>query len=450
MQNPTGQNREACRQMKAVGEQIMAAADQNREYLVRLIQDLVRIRSYSGEAEEIQLFLQKILSQLGMETELIKVEPARLEKYKGFSYDGFPYDNRYSLLACKKGSAQAAPGVPQNRSLLLNGHIDVVPPGDLDCWDDDPLSGRYDAGKVYGRGALDMKGGLAAGITACKLLIDLGFYNSGDLLISSVCGEETGGCGAFALVERGVKADGCLILEPTKLSICHIQSGCHTFKITLKGRSIHACMAYKGINVIDKFYLVYRALQQMDKDRHARFGGPLADTYENPENIAPFNVGTVSAGDWPSSVPDRLEAHGRMGIFPGESVEEMHAEFENTVKKVAARDPWLAENQPVVEWYEGLFEPAATPVDSSLVNTLAVSHKLITGKEVHYEAATYGSDMRIFSLYGKMPTVLYGPGDVSLAHTVNEYIDVDQALEAVSTIAMMIYNWCGGEFNKRD
>jgi acetylornithine deacetylase len=444
LQNPAEQTNKDSSQVKAVAERIKAAADLNRDYLVRLIQDLVRIRSYSGEAEEIQLFLRDLLAGMGLETSLIKVEPTRLEQYKGFSYDGFSYDNRYSLLAVRRGAAAA--GDQRSRSLMLNGHVDVVPPGDLERWSDDPLSGKYEQGKVYGRGALDMKGGLAAGITALKLLIDLGFVSSGDIMISSVCGEETGGCGAFALVESGVKADGCVILEPTQLKICHIQSGCHTFKITLKGRSIHACMAHKGVSVIDKFFPIYKALQKMDKERHARFGGPLAASYENPSNIAPFNVGTINAGDWPSSVPDRLEAHGRMGIFPGETVEEMHAEFEATVQAAASQDPWLAENRPLIEWYEGLFEPAALASESDLIKTLSASYQQITGSAVQYEAVTYGSDMRIFNLYGHIPAVLYGPGDVSLAHTVDEYIEVDLALEAVCTIAMMIHNWCGGHF----
>jgi len=171
--------------LQNLAEKIKDAAEQNRDYLVRLIQDLVRIRSYSGEAEEIQLFLRDLLSGLKMETSLIKVEPTRLEQYKGFSFDGFPYDNRYSLLAVRRGSS-AAKG-QEGRSLMLNGHIDVVPPGDLESWNDDPLSGKYEQGRVYGRGALDMKGGLAAGITALKLLLDLGYHNRGDLLISSVC-----------------------------------------------------------------------------------------------------------------------------------------------------------------------------------------------------------------------------------------------------------------------
>ncbi len=438
--------------MEIIIRMIKEQAEKNREFLVQLIQDAVRISSYSGEPEKIQLFLQQKLADLGMENRLIKVKPERLEQYKGFSYDGFSYDHRYNLVGVKSGSgpeclAEIADASKHGKSLILNGHVDVVPPGDISCWDDDPLSGKYEQGKVYGRGSLDMKGGLSAAITAIKILQELNFANYGDIIFASVCGEETGGSGAFALVEDGINADGCIILEPTKLKICHIQSGCHTFKLTIRGRSIHACMAYKGINAIDKFYVIYDALKIMDRRRHEQFGSEYAACYENPNNIAPLNVGTITAGEWPSSVPDRLEAHGRMGIFPGETVEEMHRDFEATVRTAVAGDPWLSENQPEIEWYEGLFEPASTDANSDLANTLTACHRDILGRTLEFEAATYGSDMRIFSLYANIPTVMYGPGDVSFAHTVNEYIEIDDVLDAVCSLALMIVYWCGGDFS---
>lgn len=435
--------------MRNIVSLIKKQAEANREYLVQLIQDAVRISSYTGESKEIQLFMQRKLMELGMETRLIRVVPEKLEQYKGFSYDGFSYDNRYSMIGIRRGrgpgrSADLSDASKQGRSLILNGHVDVVPPGDLSCWRDDPLSGKYEQGKVYGRGSLDMKGGLAAGIAALKLLQDLCFENHGDIIFASVSGEETGGCGAFALVEDGISADGCIILEPTKLKICPIQSGCHTFKITIRGRSIHACMAYKGINVIDKFYVIYEALKELDRKRHERFSSGYSCYYEVSSNVAPLSVGTVTAGEWPSSVPDRLEASGRMGIFPGETVEEMHHEFEEAIRAAAAGDFWLTENHPEIEWFEGLFEPAVTDINNDLIKTLAKSHREMFGCNVQYEAVTYGSDMRIFNLYAGIPTVMYGPGDVSLAHTVNEYIDIDQAIEAVCSIALMLINWCGG------
>ena len=436
---------------------IRKQVDNNRAYLVKLICDLVKIRSYSGEEDKVQNFLKGKLDDLGMETRLVWVEPEKLMQYKGFSDDGFSYEHRCSLVGVKKGAQTDGKTVrgqsfhpsevsAGSRSLILNGHVDIVPPGDLDRWDDDPLSGRYEDGKIYGRGSLDMKGGLAAGITAVKVLQEMGFNNHGDISIASVCGEETGGCGAFALVEDGINADGCIILEPTSLKICHIQSGCHTFKLKLRGLSAHACIAYKGINVIDKFYLIYDALKAMDKRRHERFGSKNARYYENASNVAPLNVGMIAAGEWPSSVPDRLEADGRIGIFPGETVEEMHREFEETVKITADYDPWLRYNQPEVVWYEGLFEPAAMPIDSDLIKTLAASHRDMLDRIAEYEAATYGSDMRIFNLYANIPSVMYGPGDVSLAHTVNEHIEIEDVLEAVSSLVLMLINWCGGEF----
>lgn len=420
-------------------EQIKKHAEKNRDYLATLISEMVKIPSYSGNPRDMQLFLQEKLFHLGMDTKLIKVDPDKLEKYTGFSRDGFPYENRYSLVGVKKGMSSG-------RSILLNGHVDVVPPGDPDAWDNDPLSGIIKEGKVFGRGSLDMKAGLAAALVAIKILEEMGFQNSGDILFASSCGEETGGCGAFAIVDDGIKADGCIILEPTKLKICHIQSGCHTFRIKIKGKSIHACMAYRGVNAIDKFYLIYDALKKMDSNRHQRFKSKYRQFYENPSNIAPLCIGTIEAGEWPSSVPDLLLANGRVGIFPVETVEEMHREFETTVHEAATRDPWLKENLPEVEWHEGLFEPAITEPDSDLVKTISKSHASILGDEAELEAATYGSDMRVFNLYANIPTVLYGPGDVSVAHTVNEHIEINQVLQAVNSLVLTLINWCGGEY----
>lgn len=422
-------------------EQIRAQAEKNRQYLIDLTQKMVRISSYSGKPEQIQRFLKDELEKLGMQTRLVKVEPHKLAKYRGFSDDGFPYDQRYSLIGTRAGHSHG-------RSLILNGHIDVVPPGDLKAWHADPLSGLHQNGRVYGRGALDMKGGLAAGITAIKLLAELGYANPGTIQLASVCGEETGGCGAFALIEAGLTADACLILEPTRLKACHLQSGCHSFKLRIKGRSIHACMAYKGINAIDKFQIIYDALKKMDKARQTGVAPDIAGFYENASNIAPLNVGTLNAGDWPSSVPDILEARGRMGILPGESVDHMHQVFEETVRQAAATDEWLQANPPEVEWYEGLFEPAHTELDHPLLRTLADSHRAMHNAPLEYEAATYGSDMRIFKLYGGIPTVMYGPGDVSLAHTANEFIEVEDMMQVVCSVALMTLNWCGGKLPK--
>lgn len=430
-------------------ELVRQKVEANRDYLVHMIQSAVRINSYSGEEEKIQHFLKSKLDDLGLDTRLIKIEPEKLEMFKAFSNDGYSFERRYNLIACKKGTGEkyngSTVGKKPGRSLILNGHVDVVPPGDLSCWQEDPLSGSYRNGKIYGRGALDMKGGLAAGIAAIKVLQEIGFENHGDIFFTSVCGEETGGCGAFALVEEGLKADACLILEPTNLRICHMQSGCHTFKVIVQGRSIHACMVHQGVSAIDKFYLIYTALKELDRRRHANFHSESLRYYADPSNVAPFSVGIVKAGDWPSSVPDYLEAHGRMGIFPGEPVAEMHRVFENTVREVAEVDQWLSLNQPRVEWYEGLFEPSEVAIESDLVQTLTLSHRSALAREVQFEAVTYGSDMRILNLYGGIPTVMYGPGDVASAHTVDECIEIDKVMEAVRSLAVMIVNWCRGE-----
>lgn len=408
----------------------------NQDKLIKLIQDVVRIESLSGNSLNVQKYLEEYLNNMGLETQLIKVEPKKLEEYFAFEDDGFPYDKRYSLIGKSKGQGG------EGKSLILNGHIDVVPVGNLAEWIDSPFSGNVDNGKIYGRGSLDMKGGLCTGIFALEILKEIGFNHNQDIYINSVCGEETGGCGALTTIDTKIKSDGCIILEPTKLNISHIQAGSLSFKIRIYGKSIHACMANKGINAIDKFIKIYDAIKKLNYEKHLKYNN---DYYEDKFNVAPLNVGMLNSGEWPSSVPDFLEAKGRLGVFPGESIEQAKKDFEDIVKKACLEDNWLKENVAEIEWFEGKFESTETDLEEPLVKTLAKSHEIMLDKKVKFEGVTYGSDMRIFNIYGNIPTVLYGPGDVTIAHTTNEYIEINDILDCAKVIALTIINWCGGE-----
>lgn len=404
--------------------------------IIELVQGAVQIPSLSGDSINIQNYIKNYLDEMGLITNMIKVRPDSLKKYYAFTDDGFSYDNRYSLIGIKKGSHN------DGKSLILNGHIDVVPPGNIDEWSSSPWSGIYKDDKIFGRGSLDMKAGLCSGIAAVKVLQRIGFENFGDIYINSVCGEETGGCGALAAIDSGLSADACIILEPTKLNICHIQSGSITYRIKVLGKSIHACMKNKGVNPIDKFIKIYEALKKLDYDRHEKYSN---DYYEYKYNVAPLNLGVINSGEWPSSVPDTLLAEGRIGVFPNESVEDVKKVFEETIKQIASEDDWLKYNAPEIEWFEGLFESTETNINSDIIKTLAECHREILKREIKYEGVTYGSDMRIFNIYGNIPSILYGPGDVSIAHTCNEYIIVDDILESVKSLALTITKWCGGK-----
>ena len=259
--------------------------------------------------------------------------------------------------------------------------------------------------------------------------------------IQSVVGEESGGCGTLANIVNGYTADGAVILEPTSLRICPIQSGALTFNITIHGRATHAATRWEGVSAIEKFELVHQVIQELEKDRHQSFH---VQYYERSDRVAPINIGTIRSGDWHSTVPEKLTAEGRLGVFPGESAGEARTALEEAIGKAAGQDKWLAKEPPKVQWIDGQFESGQTSVEHPLVKTLLGCHESVTNDKGQLEGVTYGSDLRLFTNYAKIPTVLYGPGDVRTAHSANEYVEIEHVMTAVDVIANLIVRWCGG------
>jgi acetylornithine deacetylase len=288
-----------------------------------------------------------------------------------------------------------------------------------------------------------MKGGLSAGIFAIEVLKKLNFKPDGDVLFESVIGEESGGAGTLAALERGYSADGVIILEPTSLHLSPIQSGALTFRLTIPGKATHAAMKWDGINAIEKFSILQIAIKDLEKRRHEE---QTHGFYEDPNRIAPINLGTIHGGEWHSTVPGEVVVEGRFGVFPGESIDDARKALEKAITEATLNDPWMKENPPVVEWFEGQFESGETAVGHPLIETLGNCHKLVTGNSTKIRGVTYGSDLRLFTNHGKMPAVLYGPGDVSLAHAANEYVEIEEVITATKVVALMIVHWCGGSF----
>jgi acetylornithine deacetylase len=286
-----------------------------------------------------------------------------------------------------------------------------------------------------------MKAGLCAGIFAVDILKRLGYQPARDIWIESVIGEESGGIGTLTTIVKGYTADAAILLEPTRLEICPVQSGALTFRLTVAGRSIHAAMKQYGVSAIEKFALLLNAINKLDVERHQTFKHAL---YENPENIAPINIGTVRGGEWHSTVPEEVVAEGRMGVFPGETNENARRALVETIQRVAAADPWLKEHPPRVEWFEGQFESGATPLDHPLLQELSAAHEQIVGAKPVLRGVPYGSDMRLFTNHAKIAATHYGPGDVGMAHAANEFVPLDEVLTVTQVIARMITQWCGG------
>jgi acetylornithine deacetylase len=409
------------------------AVDALAPELVELARTLVRLPSESGNEQAAQRAIAATYESFGLETEIVPSVREELESHPAFCDDAIPFVDRLNVIGRWRGTGGG-------RSLIINGHMDVVPPGDPAKWTRDPWGGEIDGDRLYGRGACDMKSGLASAAFAVRALRSVGVELRGDVMLQSVIGEETGGVGSLTTIVRGYRADACIIVEPMDLRIAPVQTGALTFRLTVHGRGAHACMKPHGVSAVTEFIPIMMALEQLNSDRHRRYQDAL---FDDPANVASLSVGTVRAGDWPSTVPDVLVAEGRLGVFPNELPDDARAALVAAVNRAAAASPWLVENPPHVEWVEGQFEPGATPLDSPIIERLACSHEAVLGAPPTVFGVPCGTDLRLFTRHAGIPTVLYGPGNVLHAHTADEFISLSQVVACTKVLARTMLTWCG-------
>lgn len=398
----------------------------HREALHELALELVSVPSVTGTENDAQDLLAERLRAWGLDVDLWTVDDG-IQSHPAYCDDGLPVARKNLVARWGEPSSRAA--------LILNGHIDVVPPGERAQWRDDPFNARIHGGALHGRGACDMKGGLAACCIAVKVAMSLGITPKRPILIQSVIGEETGGLGTLAAIERGYRADGAVIAEPTSLDLCPVQAGALSFRLHVGGKAAHGAMRREGVSAVEKFWPVFRSLESLEDRRHRGFQHPM---YPDGTLVAPISIGTVQAGNWPSTVPEELMASGRFGVFPGEEVVSARQQFEDALRSSAATDPWLNDHPVRVEWFEGQFESGETAADAPLLRKLTQCHEAITTATPKTHGVCYGSDLRLFTRHAGMPAVLYGPGDVALAHTANEWLPIEELERAVEVYALLI------------
>jgi acetylornithine deacetylase len=396
---------------------------------------LVRVPSISGTAEEnaIQGVLGERLAGEGLEVDVWAIPMA--ETVAAGDFPGMEVDRAEAW-----GTVGRLPGAGDGASLMLNAHVDVVPPGDMEPWGDQvPFSGSVAGDTVYGRGACDMKAGLVAALWTVRAFRALRVPLRGDLILGTVVGEEDGGLGTYAMLRRGWRADACVIPEPTSLDIAPGNSGALTFRLIVRGRATHASRRTSGVSAIEKFIGVFAALRRLEAERNA-VKHPIMERWDLP---IPIELGTIAAGDWASSVPDRLTSNGRMGVAIGEDVADARRALEEAVAEASAADPWLRENPVEVQWWGGQFAPGLTDADAAIIGVVERAHAAVSGRPQATWGTPYGSDLRLMANMGGVPTVHYGPGDASLAHAPRESVPISELLTATRALALVVLEHCG-------
>ncbi len=400
--------------------------------VVTVLQELLRVPSVTGSAEEseAQHLLARQLDSLGMEPDLWQLDLPTLTSDPDFPGMEAPRDEAWGLVGSYGGT--------NGPTLVLNGHIDVVPTGDPSAWTVDPWGGEVRDGRVLGRGACDMKGGLACQLLAVTVLREAGVRLRGQVQLQSVVGEEDGGLGTFATLKRGYTGDLAVVCEPTALGIVPACAGALTFRLTVPGLSVHASVRNCGVDAIEKYFLIHQALRALESRRNHDVHPLMAD-YILPY---PLSVGTVRAGDWASSVPDLLVAEGRLGVALDEDVASARRELEDCIASVCADDPWLSAHPVQIDWYGGQFAPGQVPASSPLVGLVSAAHTTLHGSTPAVFGAPYGSDLRLLTA-GGIPTVHYGPGHVLHAHSADESVPVDELVAVTQTLVLLAAEVCG-------
>lgn len=411
-----------------VDAEILAAVAAEGPAMVTLLAELIAAPTLLGAEAPGQDIMRRAFAELGLEPCDVPLDRAALEPHQGAAPFSWDVDGKTNVLATWEPE-----GPPDGRSLILNGHIDVVSPEPGSLWSSPPFVARRDGDWLYGRGAGDMKSGLAAMVGAVRGLRRLDVTPRARVQLQSVVEEECTGNGALACVLAGHTADAAILTEPTSEAIWNAQVGVVWFQVRVLGAPAHAGEATTGANAIGASYTVIEALRGLEDELNvARH--PLYADYPHPINL---NVGMIRGGDWPSTVAGECLTHFRLALYPGESVAELKARIERTVAGVS-----LSGYRTEV-LYDGFqCEGYELVPDAPLVTTLADACLRATGRQPPLYASTATTDARSFVLYGDTPAVCFGPLAEN-EHGVDERVHLPSVVATAQAIALFIQEWCG-------
>jgi acetylornithine deacetylase len=401
---------ETMSRLTSIESRALEAVD--RDAVAASLTDLLAVPSVTGSDAEsdVQHVLAKQLTALGLDVDLWPLDLPELTAAPGFPGTEAVRSEAWGLVGTSSGEGDRP-------ALVLQGHVDVVPPGDPAQWRSDPFEPTWHGTRVHGRGACDMKAGVAANLAAYAAIVRSGVRLRRPVGLQFVIGEEDGGLGAFGTLARGHSGDACIITEPTSGTLITAAAGALTYTLELHGLATHASTPYAGHSALDSYLPLHRALAELSEVRN-RTVEPLMREYPVP---------------YPIVVGLRIE----------EDPADARRELAECIADVAARDPFLRDHPPVLTWSGGQFAGGHLPAGEGLRDLVADVHADVTGGDRPRErGAPYGSDLRLYAGAG-IPTLHYGPGDVRLAHGPDEAVDLDEVLTVTRALVLAVLRSCG-------
>ena len=379
-----------------LAERISTEVSRNKDAIISLTQELVRVPSFSSDAEGLSAIAHVISEEMkkaGLSVELMEAE-------KGLT----------NVIGKYRGS-DTAPWI------LFNGHTDVVPVPSEKDWVSPPFSAEIKDGRIYGRGACDMKGGLAAMLTVPKIIFSLFPEYKGNLILAATVDEEIGGFnGMKYVVEQGIKANMGIVCEPTDLKIVNVCKGLLWLKLRTRGISAHGGMPKQGVNAIHKMSIIIDALENYDfpQTPHEILGKPSV------------NIGKIRGGSRPNVVPDFCEAEIDIRYLPGQIYQQIIDELNGLISDLRKQDPQIDAEVKLVRYRS----PVEISIEETVVKTVGEALRRILGREPEFRGMISAADSEYLVNAG-IPSIMFGPGSDHLAHATNEWIAIDDILTAV-------------------
>ncbi len=411
----------------------------NQDILIKLIQDLVQIPSVSGKEEKVQQYIYKKLSELNISPKMVYPDIELLKRDEDFfettSFVKYGYKERPNVAGILKGEGNG-------RSICLSGHVDVVSPEPVDLWSRDPWGGEVDGDFIYGRGAGDMKAGVAATIFAIQGLLETQTNLNGNVFIETTIDEEDGGIGGNLYMRlTQPKTDAAIIPEPGP-AIGIASAGVMYFRIIVTGVPAHAATAHYGVNAIVKMVPIIEALKSLNVKRQKMIRYQFAEVDPSMKGKATtLNIGVIKAGDWPSTVPALAILECRIGFPPGETREIVMKQIEETIQNIANEDPWLREHPPKIEWFGWRARPHEQDPDHPFVKLVDKKFQEYAGVKPVYIGGSSGLDARFFVHHG-IPAVSFGPIAENI-HSIDERVSIKSTIKTTEIILGTVMEWCG-------
>lgn len=397
------------------------------------LRDLVRIPSPSGDES----------AAIDLVAEWLAEGPAQtVDRFDAFMGD-LETDPAYPGREVERDTvpvvAATAPMAGPGPTVVLTGHVDTVAVGEHGHWSHDPLGAEREGDRIYGRGACDMKAGVVAALGAFEALASHRSSLGGEVRFVAVPGEEDGGTGTLAAIRRGWSGDHAIITEPTSSSagpqVVVAHGGALTITIEVTGRGAHGSVPHEGESALDHFITVYRAMREIEHEVNDAVTHPAMRALSMPHATT---VGIVRGGWWASNVMESLTAVARIGVPVGRSAATTERAYIDSLLDKIAADPWLAAHPPRIARTGAAFGSSSIEPDHPLVTAVQDAAEATTGRRPGTIGVPYGCDMALWRDVGGAAAVIYGPGDVALAHAADEWVSVAETEAVAETLVQAV------------